>query len=1121
MSGSSLTGMSNFSLLDLFREEVRTHGSAFTDAFAVLVNDISNAQNIEPLMRAAHSIKGAARIVKVEPAVLVSDAMQEVLLAAMEGNLTITLETLRVVERGMSILNQIALTNDDHFERWLPRQNSDVQSLLADLKAVLSGSPMIPSQPVQESGPVAAKAITRELRTDELTAEFIPTAQATSAKRGAPATLVDVFREEVHGQSQVLSEGLVKLERDPSNMSLIATLMRAAHTIKAASRIVNFDAAVHVAHALEDNLLAAQQGRLKLAPSEIDCLLRSVDLLASFANVVETEFANWLPQKNNAVQTLMDQLSQLAAKSSVADVQLPITASVEVPPAPSQWVDPTLLELFREEVANQSQALNDGLVQLEAEPQNLQLIDSLMRAAHSIKGAARIVNLEAAERVAHVLEDVLVAAQRHTITLTPVEIDLLLRGVDVLSEIGANSDGDTGKWLAATNNKVRTLIEQLTAVSQGATPPPMASPVVAPVSPTTTPNNSPADAVGQSGVYARGQIAARPVSPPTMVVESHDVIAQHPQQFNAGGPVTEERVVRVTAQNLSRLMSLAGESLVEARWLQPFAKSLQLLKQNQDRLAAVVAEMHLSAEALQGRGVRLLHEARQRLSECRDLLSDRIGVFEEHARQSDDLSSRLYYEVIASRLRPFADGIQGFPRMVRDLARKLGKKVKFEIHGHNTDVDRDILEKLEAPLNHLLRNALDHGLETPEQRAHNGKPEQGTLRLEARHRAGMLSITISDDGRGISLEMLRRKILEKGLSTPDLVANMNPTELLDFLFLSGFSTANHVTEVSGRGVGLDVVQSMVSAVGGSVRISSKLGEGSTFYLQLPITLSVLRAVLVTIGGEPYAFPHNRIDRLLRLPRSEIRSLEGQQYCSIDGRNVGLVMSQQVFDLALVEPAGEDLCVVLISDHHCEFGAVVDCFQGELDLVVRPLDTRLGKVANISAAALLEDGSPVLIVDVEDFLRSINNLLQRGRLGRAHLEKQSTSQFRKRILVVDDSITVREAERALLSNRGYDVQVAVDGMDGWNTIRDGNFDLVVSDIDMPRMNGLEFVKNIKQDPRLKGTPVVIVSYKGREEDRLRGMDAGADYYLSKASFHDETLLDAVVDLIGEPQQESPG
>ena len=1159
MSGSSLTGMSDFSLLDLFREEVRTHGGAFVEGLAVLSSDLTNVQNVEPLMRAAHSIKGAARIVKVEPVVLVSDAMQEVLLAAMNGTLTLTPNALRILGQGMSTLTQIAALSEDRFEQWLPAQNTEMRTLLADLKAISQPLEPHPSgsgvpngmQPLPDGRGSTSSAPKGESRTEALTADFIPQAAASSPRRSIPSPLIDLFREEVRGQAQALSEGLVSLEREPSNMSLIETLMRAAHTIKAAARIVNFEAAVQLAHALEDNLFAAQQGRLKLSPHEIDCLLRSVDLLARFAKISEAEFADWLPSENEEAGALIGQLSELAARSFVPAP--PITAAIAEPqPGPSQLAEPSLLELFREEVASQAQALNDGLVALEAEPQNLQLVDSLMRAAHSIKGAARIVSLEAAERVAHVLEDVLVAAQQRTITLTPAEIDLLLRGVDLLSEIGASTEADANRWLPAKNSNVRTLIEQLTAVAHGAAASHFVSgkalaaghspEIVAPKSPVAsaiplkasaielTPPRSPehltdgrasersiAGTFGESGAYSRGDIALRPSKQPTMILESHDVIAQLPPQPQTAAPSADERVVRVTAQNLSRLMSLAGESLVEARWLQPFAKSLQLLKQNQDRLAAVFAEMHLSAEAPQGRGARLLHEARQRIGECRELLSDRIGVFEEHARQSDDLSSRLYYEVIASRLRPFADGIQGFPRMVRDLARKLGKQVKFEIHGHNTDVDRDILEKLEAPLNHLLRNALDHGLESPEQRAQSGKPEQGTLRLEARHRAGMLSITISDDGRGISLEKLRRKILEKGLSTAELLSSMNATELLDFLFLPGFSTAERVTEVSGRGVGLDVVQSMVAAVGGSVRVVSRPGEGATFYLQLPITLSVMRAVLVTIGGEPYAFPHNRIDRLLRLPRSEIRSLEGREYCSIDGRNIGLVMAQQVFDLAMSEPAGPDLCVVLISDHHSEFGVVVDRFQGELDLVVRPLDARLGKVANVSAAALLEDGSPVLIVDVEDFLRSINNLLQRGFLGRAQAEKQSTSKIRKRILVVDDSITVREAERALLTNRGYDVQVAVDGMDGWNTIRDANFDLVVSDIDMPRMNGLEFVKNIKQDPRLKGTPVVIVSYKGREEDRLRGMDAGADYYLSKGSFHDDTLLDAVVDLIGEPEQ----
>jgi two-component system sensor histidine kinase and response regulator WspE len=310
---------------------------------------------------------------------------------------------------------------------------------------------------------------------------------------------------------------------------------------------------------------------------------------------------------------------------------------------------------------------------------------------------------------------------------------------------------------------------------------------------------------------------------------------------------------------------------------------------------------------------------------------------------------------------------------------------------------------------------------------------------------------------------------------------------------------------------------MVHAVGGSVRIQSRPGNGTTFHLQLPITLSVIRAVLVEIAGEPYAFPHNRIDRLIRLPRSALQSLEHRQYFDVDGRNVGVVLARQILHLDAEETTGDDLVVVLFSNQTQQYGLIVDGFRGEQDLVVRPLDSRLGKVPNVSAAAILEDGSPVLIVDLDDLRRSIEKLLQGGRLRRAEHAAQHARMTRtKRILVVDDSITVREVQRQLLANRGYEVETAVDGEDGWNVVRGGDFDLVISDVDMPRLNGLDFVRRIKADSRLQAIPVVIVSYKDREEDRLRGLDAGANYYLTKSSFHDETLVQAVQDLIGEPQ-----
>src|SRR5262249_6791612 len=251
-------------------------------------------------------------------------------------------------------------------------------------------------------------------------------------------------------------------------------------------------------------------------------------------------------------------------------------------------------------------------------------------------------------------------------------------------------------------------------------------------------------------------------------------------------------------------------------------------------------------------------------------------------------------------------------------------------------------------------------------------------------------------------------------------------------------------------------------VGGSVRISTRAGKGTRFQLQLPLTLSVLRAVLVDIAGAPYAFPHNRIDRLIRVRYSEVRSLEHRQFVTVGGENISLVLAEQLLALPPPPVAGDDLSVLLLGDQTGKYGLIVEAFRGEQDLVVRPLDPRLGKVPNLSAAAILDDGSPVLIVDVEDLVRSMDQFIQGNRLRRCEQDAQDVGP-RKRVLVVDDSITVRELERQLLRNHGYEVAVAVDGKEGWNLVRDERFDLVVSDVDMPRMNGLELVHAMRNDP----------------------------------------------------------
>ncbi|MBN1664466.1 MAG: hybrid sensor histidine kinase/response regulator [Deltaproteobacteria bacterium] len=763
-----------------------------------------------------------------------------------------------------------------------------------------------------------------------------------------------------------------------------------------------------------------------------------------------------------------------------------------------------MLDLFRVELENHTRTLEIGLVAAERD-QSPDKIEPLMRAAHSIKGAARIVGLNTAVTLAHAMEDVLSAAQHGKRALSPESVDCLLKSNDLFASLSRLEVAALPGALDACAAEIQDMAGQLrTFLESGQIrkreAPEPAQPAAAP------------DAPSAGGEASRPEKAA-----PTELVPENTAPPATTASADRTKPSQEKAepgLVRVMAENMNRLMGLAGECLVQAQSVKTFYDNLMSMRKG---LFDMEKPLKLTLEGGVDAAVdaATIEEILERLASAQEASSRDIARFERFSRRLEHLAHRLYSEVISSRMVPFSDGLHGFPRMVRDLAKETGKKVRFEIAGPSTPVDRDILEKLEAPLSHLIRNAVDHGLESPADRLAAGKPEEGSLVLEARHMAGMLNITLSDDGKGINPEDLRNKVVEKGYVTLDMAKSLSRAELFEFLFLPGFSTAKAVTEISGRGVGLDVVFTMAQEVGGSVRVDADPGRGARFHLQLPLTLSVLRTMLVEIAGEAYALPLSRVDRILKLSPKDIREVEDRQYCTLDEEHVGILDARQLFHLPPSgNPAGS-FSVVVISDRLNRYGLTVDRLIGEQNLVVRPLDARLGKTPNISAGAILDDGSPVIIFDADDLVRSIHQLLTSEKVQKVGSGRQHLSEGKKRILVVDDSLTVREVERRLLENAGYEVRVAVDGMDGWNTLTVGHFDLLISDVDMPRMNGIELVRKVKADPMLRDTPVMIVSYKDREEDRLHGLEAGANYYLTKGSFHDEGLLDAVRDLIGSP------
>ena len=984
-------------------------------------------------------------------------------------------------------------------------------------------------------------------------------------------TMLDVFRQEVEAQATILNQGLQSLTSQNESRQVLESLMRAAKAIAGAAQLVEIDAAVNLANRIENCLDTAAKQNVTLGGAGIEVLLQGVDAIINISRQNEEILEDWLQENQQNIEIITNniatiltsgaasvtkpkvELKSVSSKQETATVKVSLAENLSseqknvvldvpaknVTPVPnpvanesppkreettadtnissasgaeemSSVGDTSMLELFQLEVEAQAAILNEGLLALESQPGSPKILESLMRAAHSVKGAARIVALDAAVNLAHVMEDSFVAAQNQKITLDADGVDVLLHAVDLLLNISQQGQS----WVKQNKQDIETTREEISGLlTPGSAPVKREPKQSAPPQPENTGNLVP------TGVQTQAIAAKEPASNKAMVAQKPAAVEKAKQPAEDAG-ANSDRVVRVSADNLNRIMGLAGETLIEANWLQPFADSLMILKKRQLELAKMLENFQQQlAVSHNPEGETILATAREKERECREILGDRVVELELYARRTASLSDRLYREVIASNMRPFADGVQGFPRMIRDIARKLNKQVKFEINGKSTPVDRDILKKLEAPLTHILRNAVDHGLELPEERIAAGKPPEGTVRLEAAHRGGMLSITISDDGRGIDTERLRQKIIDKGLSTPEMVAQMEDNELLEFLFLPGFSTAKQVTEISGRGVGLDIAKSMAQEVGGNVRANSQVGKGTSFNFQLPLTLSVVRTLLVEISGEPYAFPLARIEQIVYVNKEDISSVENRQYFTMDNKNIGLVAAYQVLELKQPPPQGDTLSVVVISEQSDYYGLVVDQFLGEHDLVVRPLDARLGKVQDISAAALTGDGSPILIVDVSDLVRSVDNLLNNSLLNRVMSSNNGDStnavaESQKSILVVDDSITVREMERKMLQNKGYKVDVAVDGMEGWHAVSTNHYDLVISDVDMPRMNGIELTNKIKNSSKLNKIPVIIVSYKDREEDRLRGLEAGANYYLTKSSFQDDTLVNAVYDLIGQ-------
>lgn len=776
----------------------------------------------------------------------------------------------------------------------------------------------------------------------------------------------------------------------------------------------------------------------------------------------------------------------------------------------------SMMDLFRMEAEQHVAALASGLLALEAQPGDAPLLAGLMRAAHSMKGAARIVGLQGVVELTHAMESLLTRGQHGTQVLTRSHIDALLAASDHIADLSALDDHALQAALAAQQADIAALVAALdnpappaasaaasaaNGVADSTLHPPLASPTAA-----AGPRSTQLEAAPEPANAGALAVPSPPAPSATTTVAAAGAAAAAP-----------ERQLRLGASQLESLLGLAREAVLLNRRHGQQEPTLLRLRRQQQQVARRLDQLHdglaqrASDDALQAP----LQQARELLAQTQTLLDVHLEDQRQQTQRGHQVANRLHHTVNSVRMVPFASQVAGLQRMCRDVAHLLGKSVRLQLQGERCLIDRDVLERIEAPLSHLLRNAIDHAIETPAERVALGKPERATLTLAARHARGLLEVSVSDDGRGIALDALRAAIIERGLAAAALVPQLSDTELLDFLFLPGFSTRHEVTEISGRGVGLDVVQTTVHALGGRLRVDNRPGAGLTITLVLPLSLSLVRALLVQVGGAILAFPLARVERIVRLPASTLESIGHASHAWIDGAAVSVVSLARLLDAEAGATPAELPLVLLADAQGRRYAVAVDGLLGQTELALQALDRRLGKLKDVAAAAVLDDGSPVLMLDVDDLATSLAALSAQGGAAAptAATGDGGTLAGPRRVLVVEDSFAVREVERKMLAGAGYHVTVAVDGVDGWTTLRNADFDLVLTDIDMPRMNGIELLQHIRASPRHQALPVMVVSYKERDEDRQRGLAAGASHYFTKSNFDEAALLQAVADLIG--------
>ncbi|BCR03125.1 transcriptional regulator [Desulfuromonas versatilis] len=764
-----------------------------------------------------------------------------------------------------------------------------------------------------------------------------------------------------------------------------------------------------------------------------------------------------------------------------------------------------LLETFRGEAKDHVQTLCSGLVELEKAPaeDRKSALEVVFREVHSLKGAARAVEMREIEALCQSVESVFAAMKREQLELTEALCDLLHQSADLLGKL-LPASGEAKAWAS----QVAPMQEQLALVLKNTAPAGTSSFVgehpSAPFFPAADIEAIPASPA-----------EPRPSQPTTLPQEEVAELVKVPAARLKAILVQTEDFLSEKLASRQRTDQLKGILEQFAAWQKDWDRirpELSFFRRILDRQASPQQE---GAERKKlGRLLEYLQENRAFVNGLENSLKTLAKASEQESRSLGNRVDALAEQVKKSLLVPFSLLLEPLPKLVRDLARAQGKEMELKISGDQVEIDRRILDGIKDPLIHLVRNAVDHGIEPPETRRVKGKPRSGTLALHiARREEGKVEILVSDDGAGIDLEKVKETALREGALSTRNGAAYSEQRILACIFESGVSTSSIITDLSGRGLGLAIVREKVEKLGGSVTVESNPGAGTRFRLLLPTSLAGFRGVVVRVGDQLLVVPAGNVENVLRVTSQRIKTIENMDSVQIGGQAYSLVHLGEVLGLAARtrEPATEGRRqVVVLGSAGISIAFQVDEVLGDQEILIKNLGPQLQRVRNVAGATFLGSGKVVPVLNIPDLLRSA--VQARPSAPRGAVEDDQRGRERLSVLVVEDSITSRMLLKNILEAAGYQVETAVDGADGFTRAKSESFDLVVSDVDMPRMNGFDLTAKIRSDKKLAETPVVLVTSLESRDDKERGIEVGANAYIVKGDFDQSNLLETIGRLI---------